>query len=86
MPELTKARLQKHREWYAATTAAETDNQREVRLQKAADKRRKKTLSLQYAGFDYQPNVDLSSYKDLTIGAMDTVCQHCDAKKWKKKN
>ena len=82
--EQSQTRLQRHREWYEATTNAETDNQREERLRKEREKRRKKTLSLQFAGFDYQPNVDLSSYKDLTIGAMDTVCQHCGAKKWKK--
>ena len=54
----TQTRMQRDSEWHRATRSAETDQQKQERLRNEAKNRRKKMLTLQNAGFDYQPNIE----------------------------
>lgn len=38
---------------------------------------------LQLAAFAYDQNVDYSSHPNVSIGEMDKICNHCNAKKYK---
>ena len=82
--EQSQTRRENDTNWRRATRAAETAEKRQERLAREAQSRRRKKLTLQNAGFDYEPNTDLLSYPDLNIGGMTKICQHCGAKKFKK--
>ena len=79
-----QSRRDRDNAWHRAYRAAETEERKQERHRREAQSRKKKVLNLQNAGFDYEANTDLSKFKDLLIGPMDKVCQHCNAKKWKK--
>ena len=75
--EQTQTRRQRDNAWHRASREAETAQQRQDRLTREAQSRRKKQLTLQNAAIDYDPSIDLSTIKDLQIGRMTKVCQHC---------
>ncbi|XP_028967934.1 uncharacterized protein LOC114828343 [Galendromus occidentalis] len=75
------------RDCHTQNLASETDDQRVERLHARRERNRRYQLNfnvdLKCAAFDYSPDFDYSSHPCAVIGAMDKICAHCRAIKFK---
>lgn len=58
-------------------------NGNEVNLNERIRRQTRTTGNLELAAFNYNSNIDYSLHRSVLIGAMDEVCQYCNALKFK---
>jgi hypothetical protein len=79
-----ETRLQDMADKATTSRASETVQQRESRLQDIRDRARRSRTAQNYClaleGFYYDPHKDYSQLPSVTIGSMEIVCSHCEAK------